>query len=76
MYCVLRLCFIVNELGCSWFSFVGEPIVKVSVGPKVGTVEININSITKMFESIILNKLKESVYPIKKKITIPLYKKD
>lgn len=48
----------------------------MSVGPKVGTVEINLNSITKMFESIIINKLKESVYPIKKKITIPLYKKD
>ncbi len=29
-----------------------------------------------MFQSIILNKLKENVYPIKKRISIPLYKKD
>lgn len=72
----MRFCFIINDLGCSWFSFIGEPIAKVIVNPRLGSVQMNFESIVNMFQSMFLKKLKENVYPIKKKIGIPLYKKD
>jgi hypothetical protein len=75
-FSVMRLCFIHNDLGRSWFSFIGEPIAKVIVNPRLGSVQINFASIVSMFQGMFLKKLKENVYPIKKKIGIPLYKKD
>ena len=63
-------------MGCSWFSFVGEPMAKIIVRPKIGNLPINMANVTGMLQSSILAKLKKFIYPIKKKISIPLYKKD
>lgn len=73
---MLRLCFISSEVGCSWFSFIGEPIAKVMIKPKIGPYQIDFDSIANMFQNMILKKLKENIYPIKKKISIPLNQKD
>jgi len=51
-------------------------LAKILIKPKIGPYQIDFDSIASMFQNIILKKLKETVYPIKKKITIPLYKKD
>lgn len=57
-YSVIRLCFITNDMGCSWLSFIGEPIAKVIINPRLGSVQINFDSIVNMFQSMILRKLK------------------
>ncbi len=75
-YAIIRLCFIHNEIGSSWISFVGEPSAKITVRPKIGSLNINMTSVAGLLQNFILSKLKQSIYPIKKKITIPLYKKD
>jgi len=46
------------------------------IKPKLGEYKIDFETIANMFQNVILKKLKETIYPIKKKITIPLYKKD
>ncbi len=63
-------------MGCSWFSFVGEPLAKVTVFPKIGNMNINMTNVTNLLQNTILSSLKKFIYPIKKKIGIPLYKKD
>jgi hypothetical protein len=57
-------------------SFIGEPVAKVVIKPKLGEYKIDFDTIANMFQNVILKKLKETVYPIKKRIAIPLYKKD
>lgn len=62
-------------MGSSWISFVGEPLAKiVVVSPKIGN--LNMTTVAGLLQNFILGKLKQNIYPIKKKITIPLYKKD
>lgn len=63
-------------MGSSWISFVGEPLAKIVVRPKIGNLNINMTSVAGLLQNVILGKLKQNIYPIKKKITIPLYKKD
>ena len=48
--------------------------MKITVNPTVSN--INLTPIKNMFQNMILNKLKEMVYPMKKRISIPLYKED
>jgi hypothetical protein len=72
----MRLCFVHNTIGRSWVSFVGEPECKVTPKPKINNVAINNANVASLFQKFILDKLKQMIYPIKKKIMIPLYRKD
>ena len=65
-----------NDIGRSWVSFVGEPVAKIIAKPKIGNVSLNSESVANLLQKVILDKLKQMIYPIKKKLMIPLYKKD
>ena len=75
-FATIRLCFVHNEIGRSWISFVGEPLVKITPKPKIGNVSINMKSVADLMQKFVLDKMKQLIYPIKKKLMIPLYRKD
>ncbi len=73
---MVRLCFVPSEIGQSWFSFIGEPIAKFTVEPKIYDIKINVETIRNFFSTLLLKKLKESTFPIREKIMIPVSKDD
>jgi hypothetical protein len=75
-YCVMRFCFVPSEKGRGWFSFIGEPISKFKIYPRIGSYRIDLEILRTMFNNFLLSKLRKNTYPIKQKILIPVSKKD
>ena len=47
-YATIRLCFVHNDLGSSWVSFVGEPLAKIIAKPKIGNMSFNSARVTNL----------------------------
>ena len=76
LYCVMRLCFVPSKIGRGWFSFIGEPIPKFKTTPSIGSYTIDLETSSTMFHNFLLRKMKQTTYPIRQKIPIPMSKKN
>lgn len=68
-----RVCFVISSLGSGWFSFIGEPAVRIDVIPAVGSFTIDYAAVRKLIQNFVMNLLKKNVYPMKSSLRVPLY---
>jgi hypothetical protein len=63
------------KLGRGWFSFIGEPILKIDIVPVLGNFTMDYMSIRRIIENFILEKLRKKVFPMKASMRVPVSKK-
>jgi hypothetical protein len=73
--CTARICFVPSKIGRGWFSFIGEPILKIDIVPVFGNFSMDYQTVRKFIENFLLDKLKRKIFPIKAPIRVPMSKK-
>ena len=73
--CVARICFVPAWLGRGWFSFIGDPILKIDIVPVLGNITIDYQTVRRYIENFLLDKLRKKVFPIKAPLRVPVSKK-
>ena len=69
----VRICFVIANKGSGWFSFIGQPAVRIDVVPVVGSFTIDYAAVRKLIQSFIMNILKKNVYPMKSALRVPMF---
>lgn len=73
--CVARICFVPAWLGRGWFSFIGDPILKIDIVPVFGIFTIDYQMVRRYIENFLLDKIRKKVFPIKAPLRVPVSKK-
>lgn len=72
----MRLCFVPSYIGRGWFSFIGQPIAKFKIVPKIMNYRIDTTAFAGLFNKFLMDSLRKNMYPAKQKILIPASTKD
>lgn len=74
----IRICWVSGLHGKSWFSFIGEPRLDLSIDPVLGKSRLSINNLPQakeLIHTMVKKKFKTMTHPNKKTMKIPLTKK-
>lgn len=64
-----------SKIGRGWFSFIGEPILKIDIVPVFGNFSMDYQTVRRFIENFLLDKLKRKIFPMKAPIRVPMCKK-